>query len=157
MDPIFEIRKKDLLEKLNALRGQTDEAATPSDAAAKPDCHIALYGAHSPFFDDLGVELKKMCDAASFQEVEAIIEYCADQPVYSVILDMDLPTDWRMSTDVFTNVKMLKPVVKFVLLTKNPESTPVRTLAAQGALVLAKPFKMDSLRDLLCGSDHAFS
>jgi hypothetical protein len=70
---------------------------------------------------------------------------------------MDLPTDWRMSTDVFTNTKMLKPAVKFVLLTKNPDSTPVRTIAAQGALVLAKPFKMEALRDLLCGSDHASS
>jgi hypothetical protein len=40
---------------------------------------------------------------------------------------------------------MMKTTLHFILLTKSPQSTPVETLAAQGAEVLTKPFGTDML------------
>jgi hypothetical protein len=147
MDPSFEKRKQELLEKIDSLRGKNDDAAV--SPAADKDAEVAIYGAHNPFLDDFVLDLRKERAIAAFHDVEAAIGYCFDHPVRSVLLCMDPPTDWKMSTDVFTNVKMMKPDVRFILLTKTPAAIPVRTLAAQSAIVLAKPFKMDDLRSLL--------
>jgi hypothetical protein len=149
MNPNFEKSKKDLLERINALRTTKGEAQSP---AAGNHAEVAIYGAHSPFLDNFILDLKKKRHVAAFHEVEAAIGYCFDHPVRWVLLCMDPPTDWKMSTDIFTNVKMVKPDVRFILFTKTPAAVPVRTLAAQSAIVLVKPFKMDELRSLLDAS-----
>ena len=144
----FEKNKKRLLEKLSALRSKNGDEEGRAPLAAAPS-DAAIYGAHSPFIDDLIIDLNKEYAVASFHDVEVVIGYCIDYPVRTVILDMDPPTEWQSSTDVFTTVRTMKPDLKFILLTKNPDTIPIRTLTAKSAIVLEKPFRMDALVSLL--------
>lgn len=148
MDMYFEKNKKELLEQLSTLRsknGPPAPAKTDADAAVD----VALYGAASPFIDTVIVDLGKQRSIASFHDIEAAVAYCFEHSVRSIIVDMDPPTDWKMSTDLFTTVKTVKPDVQFILLTIRPRSIPVETLAAQKAIVLEKPFTMAALLRLI--------
>ncbi len=133
MDPNFEKKKKDLLEKLNSLRPASDHAAVT-------DASVVIFGTKCPFIDNLTEAVGKQQAVAPFSDIEAATDYCLNNPVRTVIMDMDPPTDWKMSTDLFTTVKTMKPAVRFVLLAAPPRSVPVQTLAAQSAVVLEKPF-----------------
>jgi hypothetical protein len=133
MDLNFEKNKKELLEKLNSLRPKNDKPPLP-------DADVIVYGAKCEFVDNLAEAISKQQVVRAFYDVEAAIDYCLNKPVSTVIADMEPPTDWKMSTDLFTNVKMMKPKVHFILLATPPRSIPVQTLAAQSATVLEKPF-----------------
>ena len=133
MDPNFEKKKKELLEKLNSLRPANEQPLTT-------DADIVLFGAQCPFVDNLIEAVEKQQAVKSFFDIEAATEYCLNKQVCTVIMDMDPPTDWKMSTDLFTIVKTLKPKVHFILLATPPRSIPVQTLAAQSAAILEKPF-----------------
>jgi DNA-binding NtrC family response regulator len=134
----FEKNKKDLLETIKSLR-QPEKPEMPAEA------HVVIYGVECPFMEGLIEHSKKHFPLRAFGSFEAAISYCFDNSVRVVILDMDLPTDWKMATDVFTNVRTMKPDVQFILMTTTPQSIPVLTLAAQSAKVLKKPFVFDML------------
>jgi|WetSurMetagenome_2_1015567.scaffolds.fasta_scaffold296233_2 DNA-binding NarL/FixJ family response regulator len=138
MDPLFEKNKKELLEKLNSLR-------LPNDRAPSAAAEVIVYGAHCLFIDTLTEAIGKQQPVAAFADIEAATEYCLNNTVYTVIMDMDPPTDWKMSTDLFTTVKTVKPKVRFIVLTMQPRSIPVQTIAAQSVTVLEKPFGMPLL------------
>ncbi len=134
----FEKNKRELLNTLQSMHRKND-AAKPQEAG------IVVYGADCPFISGLVETLKKQQSLESFENHESAISYCLDNSVNTVILDMDPPTDWKLSTDIFTNIRTMKPNVQFVLLTKSPRSIPVRTLAKQSAAVLQKPFSLEML------------
>ena len=145
MDLRFEKNKKELLKRLSTMRSKNEPAPPKADAAID----AAIYGAASPLIDTIIVDLGKQRAIASFHDIEAAAAYCFDHAIRSIILDMDPPTDWKMSTDLFTTVKSVKPNVQFILLTMRPRSIPVETLAAQKAIVLEKPFTIATLLHLI--------
>ena len=134
----FEKNKKDLLDTIKSLR-QVENIEKPAEV------EVVFYGVECPFLNGLVEHTKKHFSLKAFASHELAISYCFDNPVRLVILDMDLPTDWKMATDVFTNVRTMKPDVQFILMTTNPRSIPVLTLAAQSAKVLKKPFVFEML------------
>ena len=148
MEPNFEKNKKALLDQINSLR-------TPEKPQASHNPDIIVYGAKSPFMEGLLGALNKLCALEFFNDVEKATEYCIDHRVNTIILDMDIPTDWKMSTDVFTTVKTVNPQTHFILLSKTPEALPVATLAAQGAEVLMKPIGTDVLFKKLKTTMHS--
>ena len=133
MDPNFEKNKQALLNQINSLR-HTESPQAPK----KPN--VIIFGAKSPFMDGLLDTLTKMCALEFFDDVEKAADYCIEHTVNDIIIDMDPPTDWKKSTDVFTTVRTVNPKIHFILLTKTPQAVPVATLAAQSAEVLVKPF-----------------
>jgi CheY-like chemotaxis protein len=143
MNQDFEKNKKALLEKITALHHSDLPHSEPLSKQAFPD--VIVFGALSPFMEGLIDALEKKRPLEFFQDPGKATDYCLDHEVSNVILDMDLPTDWKMATDVFTTVRMMKTTLHFILLTKSPQSTPVETLAAQGVEVLTKPFGTDML------------
>jgi DNA-binding response OmpR family regulator len=138
MDANFEKNKKTLLEKINALRH-------PKEPLRQAGPTIIIFGAQSAFMDGLLDTMHKKCAFACFHDPEKAIDFCLNNPINDIVLDMDPPTDWKLSTDVFSSVSMMKPAMHFILLSKSPQSTPVETLMAQNADVLVKPFGTDLL------------
>jgi DNA-binding NtrC family response regulator len=134
----FQTNKNKLLETIKSLR-QTEKTEEPAEA------HVVIYGVECPFIEGLIEHTKKHFALKAFGSHELAISYCFDNPVRSVILDMDHPTDWKMATDVFTNVRTMKPDIQFILMTTHPQSIPVLTLAAQSVKVLKKPFVFETL------------
>ena len=148
MEPNFEKNKKALLDQINSLRN-------PEKPQVSRNPEIIVYGAKSPFMEGLLGALNKLCALEFFNDVEKATEYCIDHRVNTIILDMDIPTDWKMSTDVFTTVKTVNPKSHFILLSKTPEALPVATLTAQGAEVLMKPIGTDVLFKKLKTTMHS--
>jgi DNA-binding NtrC family response regulator len=136
----FAQNKKELLEKLDSMKKKVKEEADAIERA-----EVIVYAQKSVFIDGLVQTLEKKYKVRIFSDVEEASAYCTEHLAENVILDMDLPTDWRMSTDVFTTVKTLRPDVHFMLCTKSPHAVWVETLAAQKAKVLVIPFSADEL------------
>jgi DNA-binding NtrC family response regulator len=134
----FEKNKLDLLNTIKSIK-HTEQSPQPAEI------RVVVYGIASPFMTGFLEALKKQCEFESFDDFDNAISYCFDHDIQTVILDMDPPTDWKMATDIFTNVRTMKPKVHFILMTKTPESVPVLTLAAQSAEVLEKPFGIEKL------------
>jgi len=139
----FERNRQELLDKLDHLRqkGKGEPARDPQEDKKE----VVVYASRSAFFDGFIKTLEKHHTVQFFTNAEEAIEYCLATNVRNLILDMDMPTDWKMSTDVFTTVKTMKPTVQVFLCSKTPEAIPVKTLAAQKGIVLAIPFSADIL------------
>lgn len=147
MDSIFEENKKNLLDRINAMR-QTGDKVSNSDNVentTQSAAEICIYGIKSTFIDILIDTMKKQFNMEFFDNAEEAFGFCIDNKVKIVLLDMDPPTDWKISTDVFTTIKTAKPGMHFILMTKSPHTTPVETLAALSADILIKPFGIDVL------------
>lgn len=86
-----------------------------------------------------------------YYKIDNTCRFCIDKAISHVFLDMDSPPDWKLSTDLFTTVKTIKPDVTFLQLTCNPNSVPVKTLTKQGALALTKPVSFEELYKYLNG------
>jgi hypothetical protein len=139
-DRDFDKNKKELLDRLEAMRQKVKDEAFARDSAA-----IVVFAQKSPFIEGLVKTLEKKHLVRFFFNVDEACSFCIDHKSAHVILDMDPPTDWKMSTDVFTTVKTVNPGARFILCTKTPGSTEVQTLAAQKAEVLALPFSAEAL------------
>jgi DNA-binding NtrC family response regulator len=142
MDQNFEENKKKLLEQISSMKGS-------SSSIIKEKMDVCIYGIISPFMNGLLEKVGEKFKTVFFDDAETAYGFCIDNDVKVVLLDMDQPTDWKMSTDVFTTVRTAKTGIDFILMTKTPNSVPVETLAAQSALVLVKPFGVDSLFKIL--------
>jgi len=99
MNQDFEKNKKALLEKITALHHSDLPHSEPLSKQAFPD--VIVFGALSPFMEGLIDALEKKRPLEFFQDPGKATDYCLDHEVSNVILDMDLPTDWKMATDVF--------------------------------------------------------
>ncbi len=143
MNQNFERNRQELLDKLGHLRkkGKIESDAEPEVEKKE----VVVYASRSPFFDGFIKTLEKHHKVQYFSNAEEAIEYCLSTETRNLILDMDLPTDWKMATDVFTTVKTMQPKAQVFLCTKTPEALPIKTLAAQKGIVLAIPFSADIL------------
>jgi hypothetical protein len=82
-------------------------------------------------------------------DVDKLIEMVLDGEIGNIAIDLDDPTDWRKSVDVFTNVKTLKPDALFYICTKDPEWVQAKTLEKQGGVIVKKPVDFDFLYKIL--------
>lgn len=135
----FRKNKQEILNTIQSIKA----AEAQNQPVVYPE--IVVFGSVSSFMAGLLDALEKQRDFEPFSNPDMAISYCFDHEVKTVILDMDPPTNWTMSTDVFTNVRTMKPKVHFIVLTKTPQAVPIRTIAAQGADVLEKPFAIEML------------
>jgi len=140
MSIAFEQSKKELLDTIGQMKQKTK-----ADADVIEKAIVVVYGAASPFVDGLLDTLRKQFEVEFFTNAEDASNYCFEHLSYRLILAMDAPTDWKMATDVFTTVKMMRPDMQVFLSTKSPNSVPIQTLAAQKATILAIPFSVDIL------------
>ncbi len=157
----FEKNRKELLEQLSHRRRdkstQRKSASAKSATKSKPTVsqeagpskkirkNILLYGLDSIFLRNILQTLKSTYSVSSFDNSDDACKSCLDNNISDVLLDMDTPTDWKMSTDVFTTVRTLHPDVKFYLFTKDRRSVPVQTLVAQGGILMPKPVHFEEL------------
>jgi hypothetical protein len=140
----FEQRRKELLDKISAIR----HGDAPENAAVASDT-VVVFAAKSPFIDGLMATVGKKHPVRQFWDSEEASGFCIDHPALPVIIHMDLPTDWKSATDVFTAVKTVNPTARVMLCTKTPSSVPVQTLVTQKAEVLAVPFSAELLFEKL--------
>ncbi len=110
---------------------------------------IILFGVENFFIRSITNSLKVAYTVRHFDNPEKACDYCIDFSVNYVFLDMDQPTDWRQSTDVFTTVKTINPAIKFFMFTSNPMDRSVQTLEAQGAIILNKPVSIEDIKVFL--------
>jgi len=106
---------------------------------------IILFAQKSLFAGNLLQTLSTSYSVTHIDDPEKACNYCLDNDINTILIDMDEPTDWKMSHDVFTTVKTINTGVMFFLITKDKDAVPVRTLAAQGAAVLSKPVNFEEL------------
>ncbi len=106
---------------------------------------IILFAQKSLLVRNLLQTLSTSYSVTQIDDPEKACNYCLDKDINTILLDMDEPTDWKMSHDVFTTIKTINTKVMFILFTKDINTVPVRTLAAQGAAVLCKPIRFEEL------------
>jgi DNA-binding NtrC family response regulator len=136
----FEENKNDLLGQLDAMRQKKKDEAFAKDHNA-----IVIFAANSPFIEGLINTLERKYLVKLFSDVNEACAFCIDHVSNRIIMDMDLPTDWKLSMDLFTTVKTVNPGARIIVCTKDPGTKEVRTLIAQKAEVLELPFSANVL------------
>jgi PleD family two-component response regulator len=139
----FEKNRKDLLDTIEQMRhkAKTDEERGK----------VLVFGERCAFVDGLIQTIEKKHRTRFFSNPDDACAYCLKYGTKVVIMDMDPPTDWKMSTDVFTTVRTSMPGVTVIICTKTPNEVHIQTLAAQNAVVLAIPFSSDILFRVIKG------
>lgn len=110
---------------------------------------IILFGVENFFIRSITNSLKLSYTVKHFDDPAKACDYCIDFSVNYVFLDMDAPTDWKQSTDVFTTTKTINPDIKFFMFSADPTERAVQTLEAQGAIVLKKPVSLEDIKAYL--------
>jgi hypothetical protein len=106
---------------------------------------LFLFGAESLFIRRVRQTLSARFETVWGYDPEKASSSCLNAGVTHALIDMDEPTDWRLSTDVFTTVKTVNPAIRFYLFTSKAKSSPVQTLAARGCAVILKPVQFEGL------------
>lgn len=155
----FEQNRREILDKLAEMRKDKKRRQPPplksgpsrttkrqkEPASEKVRKEIIFYGKMSLFLKNMIRTLTSTYTVSCFDNQDTACTYCIDNDISCILLDMDEPTDWKMSTDVFTTIKTLNPNVKFLLFAKKLNSTPVQTLISQGAIPFSKPVLFEDL------------
>jgi len=165
MDMDFESKRKALLKDLSSLKRESsikrklssiknsknteenDPEQKPLVSHSKPA--IAVYGNQSFFMRSFLQSLKNLCDITFSEQNEQIINQCLEKSYSAILIDMDEPTDWRMSTDIFSSVKTINPHQRFALLTSKPDDPNVEVLLHRGAVLIRKPVNIGELMDFV--------
>ncbi|MBD3419179.1 MAG: hypothetical protein GF398_03575 [Chitinivibrionales bacterium] len=157
----FEDNRKAIMKQLSQIkrdkamqkkaRGTRSPAPEVSESRTTPleKQKVIVYGKQSHFMRNFLYGIRGIFEETWFDDSEKAVNHCLDNTITSIILDMDEPTDWKMATDVFTNVKTINPAARIVLCTRDKAALPVETLAAQGGLIFEKPVDLEMLRELL--------
>ena len=149
----FQQNKKDVLRKLDEYKhlkakkheeNPEVEQQTPNVDDDK-EYRVMLFCKKTDYMQTIIDKLNKTAPTISFDDSEQAIAFCYDNAIKLLVLDMDDPTDWKKSTDVFTGIKMLVTDSRIVCITKHPLSIPIQTLEAQKAIIIKKPFDMNHL------------
>jgi hypothetical protein len=157
MDQHFEIKRQEMMKELSKRRrdnavkrkvatmqkSNTDQPAMATIPLERK--RIAVYGADSFFIKNFLNTLKLSNEIYYHADVEKLTEIVLDTGIVNIAIDLDDPTDWRKSVDVFTTIKTINPNAKFYVCTKDPEWVQAKTLEKQGGMILKKPVDFDHL------------
>lgn len=143
-------REKTLARKAKAFnRDKTELLKSKALETGQEKKTIILFGVENFFIRSITNSLKMSYNVRHFDDAGKACDYCIDFSVNYVFLDMDAPTDWKQSTDVFTTVKTINPAIKFFMFSSDPFERSVQTLEAQGAIALKKPVSLEDIRAYL--------
>jgi hypothetical protein len=156
MDQRFEIKRQEMMRELSKRRRDNAvkrKVATMQKSNEQPAMttiplerkKIAVYGADSFFIKNFLNTLKLTNEIFYNADVEKLTEMVLDTGIDNIAIDMDEPTDWRKSVDVFTTIKTINPNAKFYVCTKDPDWVQAKTLEKQGGMILKKPIDFDHL------------
>ncbi len=158
---MFEKRRKEMLSSLSKVKSQKiqekkiarKKVLNPSSntitTPQKKEIEIVVYGNESFFIRNLTQSLKSHYHITKFDNEEKACNYCIEKNINYILVDMDLPTDWRKSTDLFTTVKMGNPDAVFFLATSDYNSVPAQTLKNQGGKLFEKPLEINDLKSYI--------
>lgn len=140
-------REKNVAKKAAAInREKTAALRSTALENVKERETIIIFGIENFFIRSITNSLKLNYTVRPFDDAGKACDYCIDNSVNYVFLDMDEPTDWRQSTDVFTTVKTINPAIRFFMFTSRSMDKDVRTLEAQGAIIMNKPVSLEDIR-----------
>lgn len=143
-------REKTIARKAKAYSREKSELLKSSTLEPKQEKKtVIIFGVENFFIRSISNSLKLSYNVRHFDNPEKACDYCIDFSVNYVFLDMDAPTDWQKSTDVFTTVKTINPEIKFFLFTSRPFDRDVQTLEAQRAIVLEKPVSIEDVKSYI--------
>ncbi len=111
---------------------------------------VLLFGQPGLFLGTLKSTLTAYCDVEIFHNINKACEYVLSNHIPLVIMDMDLPNDWRECHDLFTTGKTMYPDIEYIIYQMN--KTPaeeVQVLEKQGAHVVNKPVDGHQLKDVV--------
>lgn len=158
MDKNFEIKRQQMMKELSrrkresvvnrkiaTMQKQNNERSSISLVEHPEKKKIAVYGADCFFLKNFLNTLRLTNEIVYHSDVEKLIEMVLDGDIENIAIDLDEPTDWRKSVDVFTTVKTLKPHSTFYVCTKDPEWVQAKTLEKQGGMIVKKPVDFDHL------------
>lgn len=165
MDMDFESKRKALLKDLSSMKRENavkrklstikntrlgeESNNVHGTLAAHSKPAIAVYGKQSVFMRSFLQSVKSLCDVTFSEQNEEIINQCLENSYSVVVIDMDEPTDWRMSTDIFSSVRTINPNQRFALLTSKPGDPNVEVLLHKGAVLIRKPVNISELMDFV--------
>lgn len=160
----FEKNRREVLQQLSKMRQSkkgTKKAFTKKPGqkvsfsgdqvtiSQKEKKEIILFAKQSVFIRNLLQTLSSSYSVVHLDNPEKACDHCLDHNCTAVLLDMDEPTDWKMSHDVFTTIRTINTDITFILLTKNSRVVPVKTLSAHGAAVVLKPVNFEELKSYI--------
>lgn len=148
LDNLSKVKREKTVAKRAAVKSSVS-GTTLAEAAIREKKCIILFGKQTFFLRSITSTLGANYRVEIFDNPEKACDFCLDNQVNFVFLDMDEPTDWRMSTDLFTTVKTVNPSISFFQFTARPAAVEVQTLEAQGAEILQKPVSLDSVKEAL--------
>jgi hypothetical protein len=162
MDNNFEIKRQQMMKELSrrkresvvnrkvaTMQKQNNEQLSISPVQHVQKKKISVYGADCFFIKNFLNTLRLTNETVFNSDVDKLIEMVLDGEIGNIAIDLDDPTDWRKSVDVFTNVKTLKPDALFYICTKDPEWVQAKTLEKQGGVIVKKPVDFDFLYKIL--------
>ncbi len=165
----LEHKKREVLEQLSQMQKEkrrsrraikdTGKKKSPQEiesyvSVQKEKQILLIYGAKSFFIKGLMQSLKNVFELIHCTDSEEACAICMEKDIPFILLDMDHPTDWKKSTDIFTNVNMISQETLFFLATKKVNSHEVQTLVSQGGIVTEKPINIKDITDhTTTGSD----
>ena len=155
----FEQKRQAMLQKIKRMKEEKCGFRVSSDymsdvdggepAGEKNKKKLVFFGAKTSFAEIAVKKLEETCIVYSFDDGESATNFCIENSIKNVVLDMDAPTDWCEATDVFTAVKTSTPEAKFLLCTKDNESSHVRTIEASGGTIINKLLPLKELENFL--------
>lgn len=145
------MREKQNARKASIKRLQKEVGSNNSveSSGDKDKPGIIVFGQNSFFLKRLIESLKSTYTVTHFDDIEEACDYCTSHTVSYILLDMDPPTDWKQSTDLFTNTKMVNPNTLIFLATGNKNWVPVGTLVHQGGILVEKPVNLNDISDYI--------
>ncbi len=161
----FEENRQRLLETLKGKNVRARPAKPAPKSSPKPVAEtsivpgirikpaMGLYCEHRVLSASLNGKLAGIVTLKSFTESSSMIDWVENQSPPFIMLDIDEPTDWRMSMDVFTNGSILVPDSKFLVHTKDPSGSISQQLMKKGALaLLRKPLNIQDFKSVIGGN-----
>jgi hypothetical protein len=146
----FERNRQAVMQQIEDLKKKRAQIQEEEDAPRAPAVdaemiNIVYYGAVVPYMEQIKEIMRRECNLIDFSNAAQAVDFCLDNNLFNVIVDMDEPTDWRQSTDVFNSVKTINPQARVLLCTKSKVAMPVKSLEVKGAAIITKPIAAKDL------------
>jgi CheY-like chemotaxis protein len=139
--------RHDVQESWKTLKRQSESGPVESKPLQRKA--LVFFGAVSVFSRSLLESLEAAFEVKAFDDADEAVDYIVQWSPVGVVADMDPPSSWQKTTDVFTTSRTIGSNVPFILCTARPTDRDVRTLEAQRACVMAKPVSVDEVLQAL--------
>ncbi len=157
----FEENKRELLDKLrkqNTVRKPLKPAvmSKPVTRSATSNTqevtkNVAIFSTSTLFSKSLIATIQGFAKGTQYTSPEKLLDSYETIKFEFIILDMDPPTDWKASHDVFSSISIIAPEAKCIMFSSNKDLAAAKVLEKKGALYLLKPVKSYQIKDIIKG------